>query len=58
MPRIALIGSGKIGEMICNFLIDSGDYGVTLVDVSQKQLDQIPGRPRARQTLSGCHRYR
>ena len=45
MPRIALIGSGKIGEMICNFLIDSGDYSVTLVDVSQRQLDQIPDRP-------------
>lgn len=45
MPRIALIGSGKIGEMICNFLIDSGDYGVTLIDISQNQLDYIQDRP-------------
>ena len=45
MPRIALIGSGNIGEMICNFLIDSGDYDVTLVDVSQKQLDHVPIQP-------------
>ena len=45
MPQVALIGSGKIGEMICNFLIDSDDYGVTLLDISQKQLDHIPDRP-------------
>ena len=45
MPQVALIGSGKIGEMICNFLIDSGDYGVTLIDVSQRQLDHISDRP-------------
>ena len=46
MPQIALIGSGKIGEMICNFLIDSGDYDVTLIDILPKQLDHIPERPR------------
>ena len=45
MPQVALIGSGKIGEMICNFLLDSGDYGVTLIDASQRQLDHIPDRP-------------
>lgn len=45
MSQIALIGSGKIGEMICNFLLDSGDYRVTLVDVSQKQLDHVPSQP-------------
>ena len=45
MFRIAVIGSGKIGETICNFLIDSGDYHVTLIDASEKQLDIIPDRP-------------
>lgn len=45
MSQVAVIGSGKIGEMICNFLIDSGDYGVTLLDISQKQLEHIPDRP-------------
>ena len=45
MLQVAIIGSGKIGEMICNFLIDTGDYGVTLLDVSQRQLDHIPYRP-------------
>ena len=45
MPQIAVIGSGKIGEMICNFLIDSGDYSVTLLDISQKQLQRISDRP-------------
>lgn len=44
MPRIALIGSGKIGELICSFLIDSGDYAITLIDISQKQLDHIQDR--------------
>ncbi len=50
MSRIALVGSGKIGEMICNLLVDCGDYELTLIDASQKQLDQIPDRPR----LSKC----
>ena len=45
MFRIAVIGSGKIGETICNFLIDSGDYHVTLIDASEKQLDIITDRP-------------
>ena len=45
MLRIAVVGSGKIGEMICNFLIDSGDYHVTLIDASEKQLDIIPDCP-------------
>ena len=46
MRRIALVGSGKIGEMICDLLIETGDYRVTLVDVSQQQLDHVPHRAR------------
>ena len=45
MHQIALVGSGKIGEMICKMLIESGDYRITLIDASQKQLDQIQDRP-------------
>ncbi len=50
MTQIALVGGGKIGEMICSLLLDSGDYDVSLIDTSQKQLDKIPDRPR----LSKC----
>ena len=42
MTQVALVGSGKIGEMICDLLIASGDYKVTLIDASQEHLDKIP----------------
>lgn len=45
MAKIALIGGGKIGEMISDFLIDCGDYELSLIDASQKQLDAIAERP-------------
>nr|ADI18592.1 saccharopine dehydrogenase and related proteins [uncultured Oceanospirillales bacterium HF4000_23O15] len=45
MTQIVLVGGGKIGEMICNLLVGCGDYELTLIDASQKQLDQIPDRP-------------
>jgi saccharopine dehydrogenase-like NADP-dependent oxidoreductase len=41
MIRVALVGSGKIGEMICDLLIGSGDYELTLIDASQSQLDKV-----------------
>jgi len=41
MIRVALVGSGKIGEMICDLLISSGDYELTLIDASQTQLDRL-----------------
>jgi saccharopine dehydrogenase-like NADP-dependent oxidoreductase len=44
MSAIALVGSGKIGEMIAEILISSGDYRVTLIDVSHTQLARIPDR--------------
>ena len=46
MLRIALVGGGRIGGMICNLLIDSGDYQVTLLDASASQLANVPDRPR------------
>ena len=42
MRAIALVGSGKIGEMIADVLISSRDYRVTLIDVSDTQLARIP----------------
>lgn len=46
MFRTALVGSGKIGEMICDFLIDSNDYQLTLIDTSDEQLARVPDRAR------------
>ena len=45
MPKIGLVGSGKIGSTIAKFLSTSGDYQVTLFDIRQSQLDQIPDKP-------------
>jgi len=44
MSRIAIIGAGKIGEMICTFLVDLGGYEATLVDASEHQLELVPAR--------------
>lgn len=38
MKKIALIGGGKIGEMIVDLLLATDDYQVTLVDASAEQL--------------------
>ncbi len=40
MIKVALVGGGKIGEMICDFLLACGDYSITLIDSSPKQLDK------------------
>ena len=41
MKDIVLVGAGKIGSMIAELLVGSGDYAVTLIDKSQKQLDRL-----------------
>ncbi|MCZ6831606.1 MAG: saccharopine dehydrogenase NADP-binding domain-containing protein [Gammaproteobacteria bacterium] len=46
MTQVGLVGGGKIGEMICDLLIGSGDYSVTLIDASQAQLDKLPDSDR------------
>jgi len=46
MTKIALVGCGKIGEMICRLLLASGDYAVTLIDTAEQQLAQFPDQPR------------
>jgi saccharopine dehydrogenase-like NADP-dependent oxidoreductase len=45
MSKIAIVGAGKIGEMICTFLVDLGGYEVSLVDASANQLALVPDRP-------------
>ena len=45
MRDVALIGSGRIGEAICALLQASGDYSVTLADISRQALERIPDRP-------------
>ncbi len=41
MKDIVIVGAGKIGSMIAEFLGSSGDYAVTVVDRSQAQLDRL-----------------
>ncbi|HSZ08509.1 MAG TPA: saccharopine dehydrogenase NADP-binding domain-containing protein, partial [Steroidobacteraceae bacterium] len=41
MKDIVIVGAGKIGSMIAEFLGGSGDYAVTVVDRSQSQLDRL-----------------
>jgi saccharopine dehydrogenase-like NADP-dependent oxidoreductase len=41
MKDIVVVGAGKIGSMIAEFLGSSGDYAVTVVDRSQQQLDRL-----------------
>ena len=40
MKDIVIVGAGKIGSMIAEFLGSSGDYAVTVADRSQQQLDR------------------
>jgi saccharopine dehydrogenase-like NADP-dependent oxidoreductase len=44
MHRVLLLGAGKIGRMIARLLVDSGDYRVTVGDVSPAALDRISSR--------------
>lgn len=44
MHRVLLLGAGKIGRMIARLLLDSGDYDVTVADVSRPALERLRGR--------------
>jgi saccharopine dehydrogenase-like NADP-dependent oxidoreductase len=44
MKDIVIVGAGKIGSMIAELLVGSGDYAVTVVDRSQAQLDRLETR--------------
>jgi saccharopine dehydrogenase-like NADP-dependent oxidoreductase len=39
--RVLLLGAGKIGRMIARFLMDSGDYELTVGDVSDAALKRV-----------------
>src|SRR5450631_55179 len=41
MKSIVIVGAGKIGSMIAELLVGSGDYAVTVVDRSQAQLERL-----------------
>ena len=41
MERIAIVGAGKIGSMIAELLVGSGDYAVTVIARSQSALDRL-----------------
>lgn len=41
MKNIVIIGAGKIGSMIAELLLHSGDYAVTVIDRAQAQLDRL-----------------
>src|SRR6202522_3049424 len=41
MERIAIVGAGKIGSMIAELLVGSGDYAVTVIDRSKSALDRL-----------------
>lgn len=42
MKKILLMGAGKIGEMITEMLAGSGDYHVTVADISDDALSKMP----------------
>jgi saccharopine dehydrogenase-like NADP-dependent oxidoreductase len=41
MKDIAIVGAGKIGSMISELLVASGDYSVTVIDRSSAQLERL-----------------
>ena len=41
MTRIALVGCGKVGATICELLLATGDYEITLLDASAAQLERV-----------------
>jgi saccharopine dehydrogenase-like NADP-dependent oxidoreductase len=41
MERIAIVGAGKIGSMIAELLVGSGDYAVSVIDRSEAALDRL-----------------
>ena len=41
MKQVAIVGAGKIGHMIADLLIHSGDYQVAVIDKSVDQLERL-----------------
>ena len=45
MKRIAIVGAGKIGQMIADMLGQCGDYQVAVIDKSAEQLQRLSASP-------------
>jgi saccharopine dehydrogenase-like NADP-dependent oxidoreductase len=45
--RVLLLGAGKIGRMIARFLVDSGDYELTVGDVNDAALKRVSKSPKS-----------
>ena len=41
MKNVVIVGAGKIGSMIAELLLHSGDYAVSIIDRAQAQLDRL-----------------
>jgi saccharopine dehydrogenase-like NADP-dependent oxidoreductase len=41
MKNVVIVGAGKIGSMIAELLVGSGDYAVTVLDRSEAQLERL-----------------
>ena len=41
MKQVAIVGAGKIGHMIADLLVHSGDYQVAVIDKSAEQLERL-----------------
>jgi saccharopine dehydrogenase-like NADP-dependent oxidoreductase len=53
--RIAVVGSGKIGDTICELLLATGDYELTLLDASETNLAAVADHDQlTRQQLDVC----
>lgn len=45
MKNILLLGAGKIGGIITEMLANTGDYSVTVADISEVSLERMPNYP-------------
>ena len=58
MEHVAIVGAGKIGSMIAELLVASGDYAVTVIDRSESALEPARDDGNRDQGGGGHHRRR
>ena len=46
MTKVAVVGAGKIGEMILGLLLGTEDYEVSVFDASEAQFERLPNHSR------------
>jgi len=51
MKEVMLLGAGKIGAIITEFLSNSGDYHLTVVDMSEASLARLPEHANVRKMV-------